>query len=55
MIVLAIAATLAGLVWSFMVCMANGMRSSPGEFEGGGTLIAAWLGVAVIWLAWWFG
>lgn len=55
MIVLAIVATIAAAIWSFVVLWANGMRSSPGDFQGGGTIAAAWLGTAVMWLAWWFG
>jgi hypothetical protein len=55
MIVLAIVATLAAVVWSFFVLFANSMRSSPGEFQGVGIVAAAWLGVAVMWLAWGFG
>lgn len=54
MIILAIVATLAAVVWSFIVLYANGMRSSPGEFMGAGTIWAAWIGVVVMWLAWGF-
>jgi hypothetical protein len=31
------------------------MRSSPGKFQGGGTIGAAWIILAGLWLAWWFG
>ena len=55
MLFLAIIATIAAGLWSLVVLFANGMRSSPGEFQGRGTIIAAWLGAAVLWLAWWFG
>lgn len=55
MIVLAIVATLAAIAWSLFVLFANSMRSSPGDFVGAGTIWAAWIGVAVMWLAWWFG
>lgn len=55
MIVLAIVATLAAMVFSAMTVFANSMASSPQPFRGGGLLIAAWVGVAVMWLAWWFG
>lgn len=55
MIVLAIVATIAAVIWSFVVVCANSMRDAPGDFMGAGTLIAAWLGVAVLWFAWWFG
>lgn len=52
MIVLAIVATIGALIWSFGVMFANGMRSSPGKFQGGGTIIAAWVVVVILWLAW---
>lgn len=55
MIVLAIIATIAGVLWSLIVIVANDMRSSPGDFEGGTMLAATWIGVAVMWLAWCFG
>lgn len=55
MIVLAIVATLVAVIWSFIVVCANGMRSSPGAFMGGFTLTATWIGVAVLWFAWWIG
>jgi hypothetical protein len=54
MIVLAIISTLAAIVGSIMLVFANSMASSPQPFRGGGLLIAAWFGVAVMWLAWWF-
>lgn len=54
MIVLAIAATFVAAIWSLLVFIANGMRDVPGEFFGRFSLIAAWIGVAVMWLAWWF-
>lgn len=54
MIILAIVATLAALGWSFVVLWANGMRSSPGAFQGAFSIAAAWIGTAVMWLAWWF-
>jgi hypothetical protein len=54
MIVLAIIATFAAIGWSFAVLWANSMRSSPGEFQFGFTLIAAWVVVLIMWLAWWF-
>lgn len=55
MIILGIAATLAAIVWSLFVLYANSMRSSPGAFVGAGTIWAAWISAAVMWLAWWFG
>jgi hypothetical protein len=55
MIVLAIIATVAAVVWALMVLFANGMRSSPGEFQAGGTVLVAAGISAVFWLAWWVG
>ena len=52
MTVLAVLATIAAFGWSFVVFWANGMRSSPGHFEGRFTIIAAWAAVVVLWL-WW--
>jgi hypothetical protein len=52
MIVFAIVATIAAAIWSFVVVFANGMRSSPGVFQGNGTIIAAWAIAALLWLAW---
>ncbi len=54
MIVLAIIATVAAVLWSLLVLGANSMRSSPGDFEGALTLAAAWVVAAIMWLAWWF-
>lgn len=54
MIVLAIVATIAAFIWMLLVFGANGMRSSPGEFYGGGLILAGWIGAAILWLAWWF-
>lgn len=54
MIVLAIVATIAAFGWSVMVIGANGMRSSPGPFEGRGTVFAGYAIASVFWLAWWF-
>jgi len=54
MIVLAIVSTLGAIAWSLAVLWANSMRSSPGEFQFGVTLVAAWIGVLIMWLAWWF-
>jgi hypothetical protein len=53
MIVFAILATVVAAAWSFVVKLANDSRPSPREFQGGGTIWAAWLGVAALWLAWW--
>jgi hypothetical protein len=53
MIVLAIISTLAAIAWSFAVLWANSMRSSPGEFQFGFSLVVAWLIAATMWLAWW--
>lgn len=56
MIVLAILATLGSLVWSWIVLMANGMSSSPSTpFQGGWSIIAAWLVTAALWFGWWVG
>lgn len=56
MIVLAIVATLAAAIWSLVVVLSNGMSDSPQSgFQGLGTVIAAWVGVAVLWLAWLVG
>lgn len=55
MTVLAIIATLAAVFSSITVLFANSMQSSPGDFRGGGLLLAVWVGVAVMWLAWWYG
>jgi len=54
MIVLAIVCTLVAIAWSFAVLWANSMRSSPGEFQFGFTLIVAWIVTAIMWLAWLF-
>lgn len=53
MIVLAIFATFAAIGWSIMVLYANSMASSPQPFRGKFSIIAAWIGVVVMWLAWW--
>jgi hypothetical protein len=54
MIVLAVVSTIGAAIWSFVVLWANGMRSSPGEFQGGGLVIVGWLVAFIMWLAWWF-
>lgn len=54
MIVLAILASMAAAVWSLLVLYANGMRSSPGAFQGNGSIVVAWCAAAVMWIAWWF-
>jgi hypothetical protein len=54
MIVLAIFGTIAAAVWSVAVLFANGMRSSPGDFQGAWMIWAAWTLAAVLWLVWWF-
>ena len=54
MIVLAIVSTFGAIAWSLAVLWANSMRSSPGDFQFGFTLIAAWIGTAIMWLAWLF-
>ncbi len=52
MIVIAILATLGALVWSLLVILANGMRSSPGKFSGAIEIAGVWLVTGVIWFAW---
>jgi hypothetical protein len=54
MIVLAIVATVAAAGLSVMTVFANGMRSSPGEFQGEWLVIAGWLVAFIMWLAWGF-
>lgn len=54
MIVFAILGTIAAAGWTLLALFANGMRSSPGPFQGQFSIIAAWIGAAVLWLAWWF-
>ena len=54
MIVLAIVATIAAACLSVMTVFANGMRSSPGEFQGESLVIAGWLVAFIMWIAWWF-
>lgn len=55
MIVLAIAATVAALLFSFVVVMANGMSSSPSTpFQGGYLLATSWVVCALFWVAWYF-
>jgi uncharacterized membrane protein len=54
MIVLAIIATIAAAGLSVMTIYANGMRSSPGEFQGGSLIVIGWLVAFIMWLAWWF-
>lgn len=53
--ILASVATVVAILWSLVVMFANGMRSSSGAFVGAGTICAAWIGAAALWLAWWFG
>jgi hypothetical protein len=56
MIVFAVVATVISLVWSGVVCLANGMSTSSNDgFAGGNTVIAAWVATAALWLAWWVG
>lgn len=54
MIVLAVLGTLAAIVWTAIVIFANEMSDAPMMgFQGGLTLWAAWIGVAILWFAWW--
>ena len=55
MMILAIVATIAAVVWTVFVEYANNMRSSPGDFVGSGSISVGWILAAVMWLAWWFG
>lgn len=55
MIVLAIAGTVAAILWSLVVIIGNGMSDAPSAaFQGVPSLVAAWAGSATLWLAWWF-
>jgi hypothetical protein len=53
MIVLAIVATVAAAFLSVTTVFANGMRSSPGEFQGISLVVVGWLVAFIMWLAWW--
>ncbi len=53
MIVWAVVITFLALIFSGVVAMANGMRASPGPFQGAGVLAAVWISAALMWLAWW--
>lgn len=56
MIVFAVVATIAAVLTTLVVVMANGMSDSPSTpFQGGFLLLAAWGATAVLWLAWWVG
>lgn len=55
MIVIAVLATLGALGWTFVVLCANGMRASPGEFQGRASIIAGWLAALACWIAWLVG
>ena len=53
MIVLAIIATVAAVLWSLFVMGANGMSdSSAHQFEGGWTIALIWLAALALWFAW---
>ena len=55
MIALAIVATIAAVGLSVMTVFANGMRSSPGEFQGRSlVVVVGWLVAFIMWLAWGF-
>lgn len=54
MIVFAALATALAIAWTYVVYYANSSKSSSGEFFGSGTIAVAWIGVAILWLAWWF-
>jgi len=56
MIVLAILATIASVILSGFVVMANGMSDAPQmAFQGGWMIAGAWLVTAALYLAWWVG
>lgn len=55
MLFLAIITTVAAVLWALTVLFANGMRSSPGAFQGGGAIVAAFGCAAVLWMAWLLG
>jgi hypothetical protein len=56
MIILAIIGTLAAIAWTLLVFMGNAMSSRPTDGLGGGwTIIAAWIGVLLLYAAWWWG
>lgn len=54
MLFLAILATIASFVWSVFVVYANGMAPAPtaAGFQGGWSIIAAWIVTIVLWIAW---
>jgi hypothetical protein len=55
MLVVAILGTIGAVVWTILGVFANGMSDAPSAgFQGGWTIVVAWVVAAVIWLAWWF-
>lgn len=46
------AATFAAVILTLVVGFANGMRSSPGPFQGMHLILVAYAIVAVVWVAW---
>jgi hypothetical protein len=53
MIVLAIIATIAAVLWTAFVVFANGMSDAPSVgFQGEWSIIGAWGVTAALWLAW---
>lgn len=55
MFVIAILGTIAAAIATFVIVLANSMRSAPREFMGGDAIFAAWVGVILLWLFWSFG
>lgn len=56
MIVLALLATFASFIWTWIVVMANGMSAiSVHGFQGGFSLVVAWVITAALYVAWWVG
>lgn len=51
----AIIFTLCAILLTLLVTGANGMRSSPGRFEGAWIIMGAWAVAAFFWIGWWFG
>lgn len=47
MIVLAVLTTAVAAMWSMVVMFANGMRSSPGPFEGGLSISIVWMSLTI--------
>lgn len=55
LLIFAILSLIAAVIVSFMIIIANGMRSSPGPFKGGWQILTAWAFAALLWSGWFFG